>query len=218
MVTASGHADRQRRRRHDARQRILEAASRLLEEHRWSDVRLEDVMAAAGLSRTAFYRHFDDRHTLLLAMLGEVGEHVGATGTAWKAGVGDPVDSLCTGLAELTDAMRDHGRLMQAIAESAAYDADMRAAREQMVRFFVTVTADRIRADVTAGRSRVRDPDRVARALVAMNERVLLDAFGRPPYPDPTEPLETLCEIWVTTIYGRDALDAHRPDGAQRST
>jgi TetR/AcrR family transcriptional regulator, ethionamide resistance regulator len=222
MVTTSGRADRQRRERQVARQRILEAASGLLEEHRWTDVRLEDVMSAAGLSRTAFYRHFDDRHTLLLAMLDEIRQHIGSTGAAWKAGDPHPVSALCTGLAELTTSMQEHGRLMQAVADAAAYDAGIRAARAEMVGFFVAVTADRIRADVAAGHSRVRDPERVADALVRMNEALLLDAFGSRPYADPAEVRATISEIWVTTIYGREALDTYRASGdgsrGQRST
>ena len=221
MVISSGRADRQRQQRHDARQRILGAASRLLEEHRWTDLRLEDVMAAAGLSRTAFYRHFDDRHTLLLAMLEEVHDNIGAAGLAWKTGTGDPVGALCTGLGELTSAMQEHGRLMQAIADAAAYDPGIRAARQQMVGLFVDVTAERIHADVDAGRSRVRDPDRVAYALVRMNEGLLLDAFGGPPYGEHREVLATMCEVWATTIYGREALDAYAAPEAgptQRST
>ena len=82
----SSRREDQRQQRADARQRILEAASELLEERRWNELRLEDVMAAAGLSRTVFYRHFDDRATLLLAMLEEILQHIGATGTAWKQG------------------------------------------------------------------------------------------------------------------------------------
>ena len=119
----------QRQQRADTRQRILEAASVLLEERRWNELRLEDVMAAAGLSRTVFYRHFDDRATLLLAMLEEILQHIGATGTAWKQGVGEPVSALRTGLSELSEAMRTYGRLMQAIADSSAYDAETRTAR-----------------------------------------------------------------------------------------
>lgn len=204
-------------RRADQRRQILEAASTLLEERRWNELRLEDVMAAAGLSRTVFYRHFDDRARLLLAMLEEVLQHIGATGAAWKQGVGEPVGALVTGLSELAEAMREYGRLVQAIADSSAYDAETRAKRAKLVQTFVTVTADRIRADVDAGRSRVRDPRAVADALVRMNETLLLEAFGHPPYPHPGDVAAVMSEVWVCTIYGRPALDELTPP-AQRST
>ena len=213
----------QRQQRRDSRTRILEAASGLLEERRWHELRLEDVMGAAGLSRTAFYRHFDDRDAMLLAMLDEVREHIGAAGPDWKNGVGDQAVALRTGLVELTEAMRQYGRLMQAIADSATYDAGMRSAREELVQGFTDVTAARIRAEVAAGRSGVGAPQDVAEALVRMSESHLLAAFGHPPYPETSDVAATIYEIWASTIYGREVLEAVPPHeaqryGAQRST
>ena len=217
MGIANGRVGRQRRERRGARQRILDAASALLEEHRWHELRLEDLMSAAGLTRTAFYRHFDDRHALLMAMLGQVNNGVGSAGSAWKQGTGEAVDDLRAGLAELAEAMRRHGRLMQAVADSAAQDPDTRAAHEQMIAAFSQVTAQRIRADVAAGHSAVRAPEEVATALVRMNESLLLAAYGHPPYPDRDSLVETMVEIWAATIYGRDALERADAEG-QRST
>ena len=65
-----------------------------------------------------------------------------------------------------------------------------------------------VHLEVAAGRSRVRSPERVADALVRMDVGLLLDAFGRPPYPDDDAVTATMCEVWITTIYGRDTLDA----------
>jgi len=221
MQTGDGQTGRQRRERRNARQRIVDAASGLLEEHRWHELRLEDLMAAAGLTRTAFYRHFDDRNALLLAMLEQVSIEAGSAGTSWKLGGGDPVTELRNGLAELTTSMRRHGRLMQAIVDSAAQDPETDAAHERMIAGFSPVTADRIRADVAAGHSAVRDPLAVATALVRMNEALLLTAYGAPPYPEDDTVLDTMVEIWTTTIYGREALDraeARTGAEAQRST
>ena len=196
-------------------------ASGLLEDHPWHELRLEDVMAAAGLTRTAFYRHFDDRQALLMAMLDQVNAGASEAGTTWKQGTGDAVAELRAGLAELAGAMRRHGRLMQAVADSAAHDPEARAAHDEMIESFSRVTAARIRADVATGQSAVRAPDEVSTALVLMNERLLLAAYGRPPYPADDTVVETMVEVWVATIYGREALDRAEPvagAGAQRST
>jgi AcrR family transcriptional regulator len=213
MDTPRSRSEVQRRRRTDARRRILDAASRLLEQRRWPEVRLEDVMGEAGLSRTAFYRHFDDRETLLLALLEEVAGSIGAVGGEWKSGAGTTAQGgleratgqLRRGLAELDAAMREHGRLVQAIADAAGYDADLRAAREAMVAAFVADTAVRIDADVRAGLSVVEDPGGVADALVRMNEALLLRAFGQPPYPADDEVVQVMVEVWTATVYGRPA-------------
>ena len=217
MTTPPRREEGQPRRRRDSRQRILDAASSLLEGRRWNDLRLEDVMAEAGLSRTAFYRHFADRDRLLVAMLEQVRAGVDGAGSAWKSGRGDPVDELCVGLDELTGSMVEHGRLMQAIADVAAHDPAIRAARQAMIDDFSKITAERIRVEVEAGRSRVRDPQQVATALVQMNEACLVEAFGHPPFPDRDRVTATIQEVWVVTIYGREAFDATCPPEGQRS-
>jgi hypothetical protein len=68
---------------------------------------------------------------------------------------------------------------------------------------FIAVTAERIRAEVAAGRSPVRDPDDIAAALVRMSQAHLLAAFGHRPLADAARPTDTLTEIWSATIYGR---------------
>lgn len=192
-----------RRRRGDTRRRILDAALELLEARPWPDVPLEDVMAATGLTRTAFYRHFGDREQLLLALLGDAGGRLEAAGRAWKEGSGEPLEELRAGLEEMTAAMVDHGRLIQAIVDAAAHDPDVRAAFAELVRGFVDVTAARIRSEVAAGRSDVRDPEDVAAALVRMSQSHLLAGFRRRPFGDPARATATLTEIWCATIYGR---------------
>ena len=184
----------------------MEAAATLLEERRWRDVPLEEVMARAGLARTAFYRHFDDRGALLLALLDRVRVGVDESGSVWKSvtpdGATDSEADMRAGLAELTEAMVRHGRLMQAVADESPSDAAIAAAHEGMVAHFVDVTAARIAADVAAGRSRVARPQETADALVRMNEGVLLHAFGRRPLGDPHEVSDVLASIWIATVYG----------------
>ncbi|MDQ3658238.1 MAG: TetR/AcrR family transcriptional regulator [Actinomycetota bacterium] len=51
----------------ETRTRILEAAARLLEEHRGEGVRMSDVAGVAGISRQAVYLHFGTRAELMVA-------------------------------------------------------------------------------------------------------------------------------------------------------
>jgi AcrR family transcriptional regulator len=193
----------QRQRRRDTRRHILDAAMDLLEQRPWPDVPLEEITAAAGLSRTAFYRHFDDRDQLLLALLADASQRLSAAGQAWKNSTGEPLADLRTGLEELTATMVDHGRLVQAVVDVSAHDPEVRGTFAPLVQGFVDVTAQRIRAEVDASRSEVRDPDEVAAALVRMSQAHLLANFGRRPFGDPERATNTLTEIWSATIYGR---------------
>lgn len=193
-----------RQRRDDTRRRIVDAATALLEDRRWHDIPVEDVMASAGLGRTAFYRHFGDRGGLLLALLEDVKAAVDAAGSTWKTTPShDPVGDLRTGLAELTEVMRQHSRVLQAVVDAAAHDPEIERAREGLIGYFTEATAARIEADVAAGVSQVEQPYEVASALVRMNESYLLAAFGRPPYPEPLGVTHVIAEVWVATIYGR---------------
>jgi AcrR family transcriptional regulator len=48
---------------------IVEAAGRLFGEHGYDGTRLDDVAAAAGVTKPVLYRHFDDKTALYLALL-----------------------------------------------------------------------------------------------------------------------------------------------------
>ena len=61
----------------ETRTRILEAAVRLLEQHRGRSVRMTDIAAAAGISRQAVYLHFASRAELLVATTHHVDERLG---------------------------------------------------------------------------------------------------------------------------------------------
>ena len=61
----------------ETRTRILEAAVRLLEQHRGRSVRMSDIAAAAGISRQAVYLHFASRAELLVATTHHVDERLG---------------------------------------------------------------------------------------------------------------------------------------------
>jgi AcrR family transcriptional regulator len=56
---------------------IVEAAGRLFGEHGYDGTRLDDVAAAAGVTKPVLYRHFDDKTALYLALLARHREDLG---------------------------------------------------------------------------------------------------------------------------------------------
>jgi AcrR family transcriptional regulator len=196
-------AQRRRTERAEARRRILAAAARQLEERAWQEVALDEVMAAADLSRTVFYRHFEDRRALLLALLDESGVGADPAGAIWKQGTGDPLTDMRRGLDALTDLFVEHGRLLQAVADLASHDPEVRELWARLAEGFVATTTERMAAETAAGRSAVADPQEVARALVWMNERYLLACFGRRPFVvERDAAAAALAEIWAAVVYG----------------
>lgn len=195
------HAER----REQSRRRILDAARKLLEDRPWSQVGIEDVTHRAELTRTAFYRHFDDRQTLLLALLDDVGVGLDLIADPWERGEGEPRATLRSALLELVAVFHEHGRLLRAIADAATQDPDVAAMYAQLGARLSASASERIAIEVTEGRSQVADPHEVGSALVWMNERYLLDRFGQAPLGDPERAADALTEIWLRTVYGRDA-------------
>src|ERR1700754_3747598 len=141
MATRPDVQERHRRRRIDARRRVLDAASALLEERPWSAISLGEVMREADLSRTAFYRLFEDRQQLLLALLEDFGPRLARVSDGWlrpdapgadpaaaaaPAAAADPRESLYAALRGLIDVYVRPGRLLAAVAEAAGSDDAVR--------------------------------------------------------------------------------------------
>jgi AcrR family transcriptional regulator len=78
----------------DERSRIMEAAHRCLARSDGATVSITDILAAAGLSTRAFYRHFESKDSMLLAMVRRDSDRVLAELDAEVASAGSGADAL----------------------------------------------------------------------------------------------------------------------------
>jgi AcrR family transcriptional regulator len=85
----------------DRRTQLIAAAERLIAEHGYLAVRLEDIGAAAGVTGPAIYRHFPNKEALLVELL------VGIS-TRLLAGATDVVANTETPTAALDDLIDFH--------------------------------------------------------------------------------------------------------------
>ncbi|CAA0130772.1 Transcriptional repressor Mce3R [Mycolicibacterium vanbaalenii] len=92
-------ASRRSKAKSDRRSQLLAAAERLMAEHGYLAVRLEDIGAAAGVSGPAIYRHFPNKEALLVELLVGVSTRllVGATDVVGRSA--DP-DAALAGLID----------------------------------------------------------------------------------------------------------------------
>jgi AcrR family transcriptional regulator len=190
-VSRTSHVVRARR---EATQRALvEATEALLATRSFGEVTVEDVMSSAGLTRTAFYRYFPDLEAVLLAGLVDIREELAAAAARWLDPDADPdngLEAAATGLAEV---YQRHGRMLLAFAEAATGGGAVQAAWHDAVEAFVEPVRQRLDA---VGGGRLPHSGEAARALVWMNERYLLETYGRGREVPPEVAGTVLAYIW----------------------
>lgn len=183
---------------------ILDSVECLLEQRSFRDLSVEDVMAAAGLSRTAFYRYFPDLEEVLLRLMSDVADELAQASTYWLNGA-DHIDSMLESGSALAKVYESRGRVVLAFTDAASSGIDIERAWREAVERFVADAHDRISTLAEVGEVDVEHPLEVARALVWMTERYLLEAFGRS--TDRTVSVEeatgVLVTVWRRTLFAR---------------
>jgi TetR/AcrR family transcriptional regulator, ethionamide resistance regulator len=198
FVSTGTQRARHREHREATRREILGAADRLLRDRPYRDLTVEMVMGQTALSRTVFYRHFDDIPDLVLHVCMEVGQELREVGETWAGSAGQSYPGPAReGLAGIVDFFVKHGPLVRAIAEAATADERIEAAYRGALEGFIQITTialDRLSAE---GRLDVPDTRALARAMTLMNEAYLLAEFGREPFADRDVALATLETVWI---------------------
>jgi AcrR family transcriptional regulator len=197
---------RRREQRENTRREILSAADRLLRERPYRDLSVDLLMAQTDLTRTAFYRHFEDIPGLVLRLLEDVGREVYAVGARWRDGAtADFASAAREGLTGIVDFFVRHGRLVRAVADAAATDEQI----EQGYRGFLSAFTDMITGGlddlVERGQLEVPSTRALAQALNLMNEAYLLEEFGREPLGDRDIALATLETVWLRVVGRSDS-------------
>jgi TetR/AcrR family transcriptional regulator, ethionamide resistance regulator len=191
---------RHREQRESTRREILAAADRFLRERPYRELSVEVVMSETGLTRTAFYRHFDDVTDLVLRLLTDLGSELYAIAERWSAVAGSNYPSPAhAGLAGIVDFFARNGPLVRAIREAATTDEQIERAYRGALEAFIDTTTETFDRLVQAAQLEVPDTGALARALNLMNEAYLVDEFGRGE-GDPELALATLSTVWLGAI------------------
>jgi AcrR family transcriptional regulator len=194
---------RRRRTPEEARAEILDAARELLAERPSHEATVVAIMQRTTLSRKSFYVYFRDRGELFATLVEPLRIEADATLARWR----DATDIVAAGREALHSAAllyAHHGTVLRALAT--ASDEDEEAARvwSEVTGSVVAVAAQKIAEATAAGESYGLDPERSARALVAMNVQYFFDRLVGVPDPPVEEVVATLATIWERTIYLRD--------------
>ena len=98
----------------DERKVLLDAALRVMRENGYAEAQLGDILAEAHLSTRAFYRQFDGKDDLLLALYRENAEATAARLRERVAAAGSPTDQLAAWIDETLSLGYDRRRARRA--------------------------------------------------------------------------------------------------------
>jgi AcrR family transcriptional regulator len=194
VVRVAGAARRtaHRLQRGETRARIVAAAEEELRSRPLRDVSVEEVMERAQLTRTLFYRHFDDLFDLVVSVARPAFDELFATDQQILGADPSDPDRLRQALAPAVALFAQHGPLIRAVAEASVFDAGVEAIYRGALERFGALT-ERFLEQVGAP---VADHAQTARALTFLNVGYLLDTFGTEPRATPDEATSTLLELW----------------------
>jgi AcrR family transcriptional regulator len=197
-VSATARRAAHRERRENTRREILEAAAELLRDQPFRDLSVDVLMSQVGLTRTAFYRHFDDTTDLVLRLLEELAAKLYPVAQRWQAVAGRWYpEGAREALGAIVDVFVAEGPLVKAISDAASVDDRIETAYRGIREGFIDLTSQSVDRLVAEGQIEVPDSLPLARALTLLNEAYLLEEFGREPFGDRGVALATLERIWL---------------------
>lgn len=212
-VAASTRTGR-RKRRESVRSALRTAALELARDAPFKDLTVEQIARAAGLTRSAFYFYFEDKHDLLLRATEEVAESLYHEADRLWHGEGAPDQRVRAALDGVLSVYAREGDLLRVVVEVSSYEREVANFWRTLIERFVRATADHLRAEQEAGRAAPLDADSTAEQLVWMVERccyVYLASGER----SPAELADSLTRTWIAALYPeRLALLGERPAAA----
>lgn len=190
-------------RRDAMRQRLLAAVERLVDDGvSFTELSVERLAAEAGISRSTFYVHFQDKTDIVLRLTRTVLTELRAvSGTWWAVAEHARAADLRQAVTAIVDVYRRHGAGFTVVAETSAYDADVAREMRSLMQAIIDDTRAAIERGQAAGVMRAVRPEETATVLTWMVERAGYQMVRRgDPSADPAI-VDTLTDIIWTTLY-----------------
>jgi AcrR family transcriptional regulator len=202
-VTRTRKGSRRRERRDEIRAALLQTVEELLREERYTDLSVGRLVKTAGLSRSTFYVHFEDKGELLRALTEDsIAELIASAQVWWELPPEATKADLRAALAGLVDSYVAHRMLLAAVVEASTYDARVRERFGAMVEEAIAGLTAHVRAGQRDGYVRDGiDAPGVAAWLTWMAERGLFALVGPADAAERERLLDALTEILVNVLY-----------------
>lgn len=187
---------------------ILAATQRLLSDGAsFTELGVQQVSAAAGVSRTTFYAHFRDKADLLMQLAATTVATAFSITSAWEPA--DGAEGLADTFLQVLGIWREHAAVIRAVAEVAAYDEAVRDFWRQKLSPFSDRTIAVLREEQQAGRTPASvDLASATRVIVIGGERAIFDHVTAADPGDDATFARELALIWWHGVYRRAAPPA----------
>ena len=157
----------------DLERALVETAVRLIQEEGVAALTLRGVGARLGVSRTALYRHFDDKQALLARVASEgfkrFHETLAAAAARADARHADPMPAMAAAYMKFA---RSHPSHYQTMFSGVLTDLKRYPELHQHGQAAFNVLLDAIRRGQTSGRIRAGDPVEIAEITWAMSHGI----------------------------------------------
>ena len=185
------------------RAEILDAAFEFLWSRPFRDMTVNSLMATTSISRSAFYRYFEDVHGLMQALLTRLESEILEGASPWLSDDGDPVALLFESLAAEVRICYRYGPFLKAVSDAAGTNAQLEHEWNSFLDRFDDAVSERIAADQELGLIEAFDPRPVATALNRVDAALYIRAFGQRPRSQPVPVLDAIARVWISTLYGQ---------------
>ena len=185
------------------RAEILDAAFEFLWSRPFRDMTVNSLMATTSISRSAFYRYFEDIHGLMEALLKRLESEILEGASPWLSDDGDPVALLYESLAAEVRICYRHGPFLKAVSDAAGTNARLEDEWNWFLDRFDDAVCERVAADQELGLIEPFDFRPVATALNRVDAAMYVRAFGQRPRNRPEPVLDAIARVWISTLYGQ---------------
>ena len=190
-------------RREELERRLFAATEELVSQgDGFTELSVERLAAAAGISRSTFYVHFEDKGDLVRRLAATVLTELRDVSSTWWATAehADPAD-LTAAVTAIVEVYRRRAAAFTIITETAAYDPAVAAELRTLMQSIIDATRDAIERGQAAGVMRRVRPAETAAVLTWMVERAGYQLVrGTEPAHDENV-IEVLTDIIRTTLY-----------------
>jgi TetR/AcrR family transcriptional regulator, ethionamide resistance regulator len=183
--------------------RVLDATEQLLRDGAsFTELSVEKLADAVGISRSTFYVHFEDKSDLARRMTKMVlAEMETVSREWWSAADSADRERLQVALGSIIDVYRRRGAAFTMVVETAAYDASVADEVRNLMQNIIEATREAIELGQAAGVMREVEPAETAAVLTWMVERAgyqLVRMSG----PDADEKIvSVLTDVIWSTLY-----------------